>query len=83
MHPAEIILGGSRAVGDHRPDSDVDLIAVAPDEPAARRTEEILRELLEGKRDVPVVNVHIITREEFRRTAPWPNPLPARPSGTA
>ena len=25
LHPSEIILGGSRAAGDHRPDSDVDL----------------------------------------------------------
>ena len=70
VRPAEVILGGSRAVGDHRLDSDVDLIAVAPDEAAARRTEEMLQELLEGKHDVPVVNVMTITREEFRRTAP-------------
>ena len=70
VHPSEIILGGSRAAGDHRPDSDVDLMAVAPDEAAARRTEEMLQELLEEKHDVPVVNVMTITREEFRRTAP-------------
>ena len=70
VHPAEIILGGSRAAGDHRRDSDVDLTAVVPDEAAAGRTKEILRELLEGKHDVPVVNVATITREEFRRTAP-------------
>lgn len=77
-HPAEIILGGSRAAGDHRPDSDVDLIAVAPDEPAARRTEEILRELLEGKHDVPVVNVHTITRTEFYRLAPQGQSFPGQ-----
>ena len=35
VHPAEVILGGSRAGGDHRPDSDVDLTAVAPDEAVA------------------------------------------------
>ena len=69
VHPAEIILSGSRAAGDHRPDSNVDLTAIAPDEAAAERTKEILRELLEGKRDVPVVNVITITREEFDRTA--------------
>ena len=69
VRPAEIILGGSRAVGDHRPDSDVDLMAVAPDEDSAGRTEDILRDLLEGKHDVPVVNVTTITREEFRLTA--------------
>ena len=64
-----IILGGSRAVGDHRPDSDVDLTAIAPDDDSAKRTEEILQELLEGKQDVPVVNVHTITRAEFSRLA--------------
>ena len=48
----------------------MDLIAVAPDEAAAGRTKAILRDLLEGKYDVPVVNVTTITREEFRRTAP-------------
>ena len=69
VRPAEIILGGSRAVGEHRPDSDVDLTAVAPDGDSAERTKEILRELLEGKRDVPVVNAHAVTREEFRRWA--------------
>ena len=69
LHPAEIILGGSRAVGEHRPDSDVDLTAIAPDEDSAKRTEEILQELLEGKHEVPVVNVHTITRAEFYRLA--------------
>ena len=48
VRPAEIILGRSRAVGDHRPDSDVDLTAIAPDEDSAKLTEEILQELLEG-----------------------------------
>ncbi|MDE2813122.1 MAG: nucleotidyltransferase domain-containing protein [Gemmatimonadota bacterium] len=68
--PAEIILAGSRAAGDHRPDSDVDLIAIAPDDDGAERTKAVLKELLEGKRDVPVVNVVTITRKEFQRTAP-------------
>ena len=65
VRPAEIIPGGSRAAGDHRPDSDVDLTAIPPDEDAAERTKEILRELLEGKHDVPVVNAHTVTRDEF------------------
>ena len=38
VHPAEVILGGSRAAGDHRPDSDVDLMDVVPDEAADGRT---------------------------------------------
>ena len=49
VRPAEVILGRSRAVGAHRPDSDVDLIAVAPDNATAGWTKEILRELPEGK----------------------------------
>ena len=70
LQPAEVILLGSRAAGDHRPDSDVDLMAVALDENGKREADGILRRLLEGKYDVPVVNVNTITREEFRRTAP-------------
>lgn len=46
VHPAEIMLGGSRAAGDHRPDSDVDLTAIAPDYDSAERTKEALQELL-------------------------------------
>ena len=70
VHPAEIMLCGSRAVGDHRPNSDVDLIAIAPDDDSAERTKAVLKELLEGKYDDPVVNAITITRQEFRRTAP-------------
>ena len=70
LRPAEVILLGSRAAGDHRPDSDVDLMAVCADEDAVRETDETLRQLLEGKYQVPVVNVVTIAREEFVRTAP-------------
>ena len=69
VRPAEIILSGSRAAGDHRPDSDVDLTAVAPDEAAADRTKEKIQEILEGRDSVPVVNLITITKEEFERTA--------------
>ena len=70
LHPAEVILLGSRAAGDHRPDSDVDLMAVLPDGAAARAADETLRRLLDGKYEEPVVNVLTMTREAFRRTAP-------------
>ena len=70
LRPAEVILLGSRAAGDHRQDSDVDLMAVCPDEAAVVRADETLRQLLAGKYEVPVVNVTTITREEFLRTAP-------------
>ncbi len=70
LRPAEVILLGSRATGDHRPDSDVDLMAVIPDEAAVKEADEILRRLLDGKYDVPVVNVITITKDKFQRTAP-------------
>ena len=70
LRPAEVILLGSRAAGNHRPDSDVDLMAVCPDEAAVRETDETLRQLLEGKYEAPVVNVVTITEKEFVRTAP-------------
>ena len=70
LQPAEVILLGSRAVGEHRHDSDVDLMAIAPDKAGVKEADEILRHLLEGKYEPPVVNVTTITREEFRRTAP-------------
>ena len=55
--PAEVILLGSRAVGEHRHDSDVDLMVVAPDEAEVKEADEALRHLLEGKYEPPVVNV--------------------------
>ena len=70
LRPAEVILLGSRATGDHRHDSDVDLMAVRPDLAAVVRADEILRQPLAGKYEVPAVNVVTITREEFLRTAP-------------
>ena len=70
LRPVEVILLGSRAAGDHRQDSDVDLMAVCADEAGVRETDRMLRQLLEGKYEVPVVNVVTITRSEFIRTAP-------------
>ena len=78
VYQVEIILGGSRAVSEHRPDSDVDLTAIAPDDDSAEHTKEILRELLEGKNDVPMVNVHTITRAEFQRLAPMGQSFPGQ-----
>ncbi len=70
VHPVEIMLCGSRAVGDHRPDSDVDLTAIALDADSAERTKAVLKELLAGQYDDPVVNVMTITLEEFQDQAP-------------
>ena len=70
LQPAEVILLGFRAAGDHRPDSDVDLMAVVLDDDGKREADGILRRLLEGKHEEPVVNVSTVTREQFRQTAP-------------
>ena len=79
LKPAMLILQGSRAAGDHRPASDVDLMAVCPDYAALLKAEETLWQLLEGKHTPPVVNVLTITRSEFVRTAP----LAQSPAGQA
>ena len=70
LEPAEIILQGSRAAGDHRPDSDVDLMAVVPDEDGKRESDGIPHGLQERKREDPVVNIITMDRDNFRRTAP-------------
>ena len=69
LRPAEVILFGSRADGSHRPDSDVDLTAIVPDEAAAERTKETVREILNGRRGEPEVSVITTTREKFRQWA--------------
>ena len=68
LRPAEVILFGSRADGSHSPGSDVDLIAIAPDE-AAERTKETVREILKGRRGMREVSIITTTREEFDRIA--------------
>ena len=68
--PAEIILPGSRAEGVHCTDSNVDLTAVCPNVPSGVQADKVLREMLAGKCDDPVVNVNTITQAEFLRLAP-------------
>lgn len=59
LHPDEIWLFGSRARGDHRPDSDIDLMVVLPDglEPAAYTLKAANRPLLGGGVPVDVLPV--------------------------
>ena len=40
LRPTKVILQGSRATGDHRQDSDVDLMAVCLDEKVVREADE-------------------------------------------
>ena len=69
LRPAEVILFGSRADGSHSPGSDVDLIAIAPDEDVAERTEDTVHEILQGRRGGLEVAVITRTREEFQKWA--------------
>ena len=47
----------------------MDLIAIAPDEAAAERAKETVREILEGRRCEPDVSIITTTQEEFDRMA--------------
>ena len=47
------------------------------------RADKVLRELLTGRYDGPVVNVHTVTQAEFLRLAPMASPIQGRLAGTA
>ena len=47
----------------------MDLIAIAPDEAAAGRTKETVREILQGRRGMRKVSIITTTRNEFRQWA--------------
>ena len=65
--PDLIYLFGSRARGDHQPDSDLDLLIVVSDPVGDRRRRESeLRHVLVGHR--PIVELWIIGRVEFEET---------------
>ena len=69
LHPDRIILFGSRARGDDRAHSDIDLLVVVPDSDETRR----FRRRIEGRvyrrlADFPVAkDVLVFTREEVQR----------------
>ena len=64
-HPRRIILFGSAARYELRPDSDLDLLVVMPDGTDRRRTARVLRrELLSLDREVDVI---VATEEDLRR----------------
>lgn len=65
FQPLRIILFGSRARGDHRPDSDVDLLVVMPEIDDRRRTTVAMLSALRDRR-VPV-DIVVTTPEEIAR----------------
>ena len=83
MPSAQVILNGSRAVGQHRPDSDVDLMAVFGDAASRILADEALSLLLPSYDDGPQVHVHTIVRAEFEWLALMAHPSLGRQSGMA
>ena len=63
--PATVILYGSRAAGDHRPDSDVDLMIIAPDHRAAGSATADANHWLRTAGPDLDVNIKTLTQEEF------------------
>jgi len=67
VSPLVVYVFGSRARGDHEPDSDLDLLIVVPDPVGDRRErQEELRHMLAGHR--PIVEPWIMGRLEFEET---------------
>ena len=65
VHPLRIILFGSAARGDMRPDSDIDVLIVMPENVHRRRTAQDIHEQLFG---FPVpVDVLVATPEDLRK----------------
>jgi predicted nucleotidyltransferase len=76
FHPEQIILFGSQARGDARPDSDVDLLVVMPVKGSIRELRLDIREALHS---IPIsVDVIVTTpedfawRKDFVGTLEWP-----------
>ena len=82
LQPAEVILLGSRGTWDHRPDSDVDLMAAVPDETAAKDADPILRHLLKGKYEVLWGKRSPSPGRSSGAQRPWLNPKRGRPPAT-
>lgn len=71
---ATIILFGSRARGDARPDSDVDFMVVLPEAPASTRREMVmLSDLLRPLR--VWADVLVVSAQRFREAAAVPGTL--------
>lgn len=65
--PLAVILFGSRARGDHRPSSDVDLLLVLPEGTHTRRAAAALDDLLTGA----PLDVDIVATTPARLAAAW------------
>ena len=67
VQPAEVILYGSRAVGEHRQDSDVDILIVTQDRQEAGTATITAQNWLNTARPDADVSIRTMTLEEFER----------------
>lgn len=67
LSPQRLILFGSRARGDSRPDSDVDLLVVWKDESPPRERALAVRKVLRGLK--ASFDIAVVTPSEFARFA--------------
>ena len=67
VQPAEVILYGSRAVGEHRQDSDVDILIVTQDRQEAGTATITAQNWLNTARPDADVSIRTMTLEEFDR----------------
>jgi len=65
VHPTRVILFGSRAREDHRPDSDVDLLIVYDGDLSKREVKLRIRRLF-ARRDFSM-DLFVVTSEEYER----------------
>jgi len=65
LHPTRVILFGSRARGDYRPDSDIDLLVVYDGELSKREVKLRIRRMF-ARRDFSM-DIFVISSEEFER----------------
>jgi hypothetical protein len=69
LDPQEVILFGSRARGDHRKESDLDLAVITEDE--SPETRKKLSEAAAGR--LMSVDLLLLSRERFDKFRPWIN----------
>ena len=76
--PATVILYGSRAAGDHRPNSDVDLIIITHDNQASRAAADEATTWVRSAKPALEVNFRTITQEQFREKSRFPQSIPGQ-----
>ena len=70
--PVQVILFGSRARGDHRPDSDIDLYVIVDDDTPPERVTS--RNIGEARRDCDeAVDILVRRSSDFEKRSRWLN----------